>query len=89
MTSTVGIKLEEETKARLQELGARKDRSPHWMMKRAISEYLEREEVREDEKREDLARWNRFLETGEAIAQKDIGQFFDGLIAKADDASKK
>ncbi|WP_417794687.1 CopG family ribbon-helix-helix protein [Terasakiella pusilla] len=88
MVTTVGLKLEEETKERLQKLGKDKDRSTHWMMKRAITEYLEREESYEQEKHEDLARWAKFQETGECVSNKDMGTFFDGLTAKAQAAQK-
>lgn len=88
MATTVGLKLEEETRNRLQQLGKHKDRSTHWMMKRAIMEYLAREESYEQEKQDDLARWAKFQETGECIANKDMEEFFDGLLAKAQAAKE-
>ena len=43
-TSSVAVKLEDEIKDRIQNLGEVKDRSSHWLMKRAILDYLEKEE---------------------------------------------
>jgi predicted transcriptional regulator len=53
---TIGVKLDNETRERLQQLGQRRDRSPHWLMKTAIREYLEREDRIERERQEDEER---------------------------------
>jgi predicted transcriptional regulator len=68
MTSTIGIKLDEHTKERLKQLGATRSRTPHWLMRDAIQQYLDREEHYEREKREDMERWERFQLTGRAIS---------------------
>ncbi len=44
VTTTVGVKLDKETRARLKKLGDAKQRSAHWLMKDAISRYLDAEE---------------------------------------------
>ncbi len=67
MATTQGIKLDENTQKRLKALGKQRDRSAHWLMKRAIDQYLEREEKYEREKSEDMERWDHYLKTGEAI----------------------
>lgn len=59
MSTTMGVKLDDSVRERLKLLGATKDRSPHWLMKQAIQEYLAREETYEREKQEDLERWQR------------------------------
>lgn len=63
-TITQGIKLDEETRARLKALGKQRDRSPHWLMKRAIHNYLDKEEAYEREKREDEERWQNYKKYG-------------------------
>lgn len=68
MSTTHGIKLDEETAKRLKTLGEVRDRSPHWLMKTAIEQYLIREEHYEREKQEDAQRWQHYQLTGEAIA---------------------
>lgn len=77
--STMGIKLEEELRSRLKALAARKERSPHWLMKNAIREYLDREEKFEQERIEDEARWQRYLATGHAIAHAEVDQWLASL----------
>jgi predicted transcriptional regulator len=72
MSSSLALKLDEETRQRLQALGQLRDRSPHWLMKKAVLEFLEREEGYEQEKRDDQIRWDRYRLTGEAVAQEDV-----------------
>lgn len=56
-TVTMGVKLDENTRERLKNLGRKMERTPHWLMKRAIMEFLEREEISENEKREAIEHW--------------------------------
>jgi predicted transcriptional regulator len=70
MATTQGIKLDDDTRTRLRALAEMKKRSPHWLMRTAIEDYLQREEQYEKEKAEDMARWENYLLTGEAIDNK-------------------
>lgn len=81
MTATRGIKLDAQTHARLQALAELRDRSPHWLMKTAIAEYLDREEAYEREKREDLARWERYQLTGEAVPHDRVSAWLASVAA--------
>ncbi len=81
MSSTLGIKLDDQTRERLRALGELRDRSPHWLMKTAILEYLDREEAYEREKREDLERWERYQLTGEAVAHEAVQEWLEGVAA--------
>ena len=87
-STTLGIKVDEETRERLRKLGALKDRSPHWIMKTAIREYMEREERREQERREDTARWERYMETGAFVQDDEMMRWMDGLAEQAQDKAK-
>ncbi len=71
-TVNTGIKLDETLHARLKALGVIKDRTPHWLMRAAIEEYVEREEAYEREKREDMERWQRYKQTGHAIPHEAV-----------------
>ena len=42
--TTMGVKLDRETRDRLQKLGKARNRSSHWLMLEAIRRYLEVEE---------------------------------------------
>ena len=52
-----GVKLEMAIKSRLKKLGKLKHRTMHWLMKEAISQYIENEEQIEKLKQETLKRW--------------------------------
>jgi len=80
-TKAVAVKLDDETKQRLEQLGELKDRSAHWMMKVAIDQYLDREERYEREKQEDMQRWDRYILTGEAIPHEKVSTWL-GELAK-------
>lgn len=77
--TTTGIKLDDALRERLRMLGAARDRSPHWLIKTALLEYLEREEHYERERQEDETRWRRFQFTGNAVDQEQAFAFFDKL----------
>lgn len=77
--TTQGVKLDEETRARLKSLGQLKKRSPHFLMKEAILTYLEREENYEQEKQEDEERWERYQLTGHAISHDAASEWLERL----------
>ena len=60
----VSVKLDPETKAKIEHLAQARDRSPHWMMREAITQYVEREERKEAFRRDTLDAWQEFQETG-------------------------
>lgn len=72
MSATQGVKLDDETKSRLKALGEKRSRSPHWLMRAAIEDYLAREENYENEKSEDMQRWERYQLTGRAVEQETV-----------------
>jgi predicted transcriptional regulator len=76
---TQGIKLDETTQMRLKHLGQLRQRTPHWLMKEAIEAYLDREERYEQEKQEDMARWEDYSLTGIAVSQSDVTAWLSNL----------
>jgi len=72
MTTTIGIRLDEKTQTRLKSLGAKRERSPHYLMKKAIERYLETEESREKEIQITNERWNNFTLSGKIVEHSDI-----------------
>jgi predicted transcriptional regulator len=62
--STTSLKLDLQTKERVRRLALARRRSPHWVMREAIEEYVEREEKREQLRRDALAAWNHYQATG-------------------------
>ena len=82
-TTTMGVKLDSETRDRLKKLGEARHRSPHWLMREAIRRYLEVEERYEQEKAEDRARYQAYLETGTHISHADMMAWLDQLAVQA------
>ena len=77
MIKPIGVKLDGELYARLKTLSERCDRSPHWLMKKAISEYVDRMEAEENERKLLIERWNNYKETEEAVSHKEVVQWLD------------
>ena len=63
----VAIKIDEDTKARVKRLADARHRTSHWLMREAITQYVEREEARESFKQEALASWAAYQETGQHL----------------------
>lgn len=68
MTATaarpVAIKLDEDTKDRVRRLAQTRQRTPHWLMREAITQYVEREEKREAFRQDTLQAWEAFRAQG-------------------------
>jgi predicted transcriptional regulator len=79
MATTQGIKLDDKTLGRLKALAEKKSRSSHWLMRTAIEKYLDREELYELEKAEDMARWDRYVTTRKAIDGDKVGHWLTDL----------
>ena len=79
MSTTQGIKLDENTQARLKTLAEKRKRTPHWLMRTAIEDYLEREELYEAEKAEDMAEYEEYVRTGQAIDNKTVLSWLNDL----------
>jgi predicted transcriptional regulator len=62
--STTSLKLDVDVKQRVQRLASARRRSPHWLMREAIEEYVEREEKREQFRQDALAAWAHYQTTG-------------------------
>ena len=79
MSTTQGIKLDEETIKRLKALAQQRNRSAHWLMRDALERYLAEEERYEREKAEDMAAYEEYLETGNAIENEEVVAWLNEL----------
>lgn len=67
MTATVrpvAIKIEPEIKERVKRLATARHRTPHWIMREAISRYVEREEKREAFRQDGIRARDQYQTTG-------------------------
>jgi len=78
------MKLDSGTKKRVQRLATSLRRTPHWVMREAIEQYLEREEKRERLRRDAAVAWDHYQTTGLYLS----GEEADAWLAKLE-AGKK
>ena len=67
----MSVKLDDGLKTRIQHLAEVRHRSSHWIMCKAIREYVEREEARESFKQEALTSWTTYQETGRHLSGRE------------------
>jgi len=77
----VAVKLDEATRARLQKLADARDRTPHWMLREAVAEFLEREEKRDSFRQAALEAWQEYELTGLHVTQSEA----DAWLARLED----
>ncbi|QUS37399.1 CopG family ribbon-helix-helix protein [Falsirhodobacter algicola] len=75
MASATSIKLDDEMKGRVQHLAQARQRTSHWIMREAISQYVEREERREVLRKDTLAAWEEFQATGLHATAEEVDQW--------------
>ena len=61
---TVSVKLDSDTRVRVENLAEARHRSMHWVMREAISQYVDREEKREAFRQDAIKAWEKYQETG-------------------------
>lgn len=81
---TTSIKLDSETKARLQKIAAEQKRSTHWVMQEAIGTYLEREERAAALRRQAIKAWDDYQENGLHLTFEEVDQWLAELEAGSD-----
>ncbi len=77
-SSPTSLKLDSNTKDRIQRLAAARRRSPHWVMREAIEQYVEREEKREQFRQDAMAAWTHYQTTGLHVTAEEA----DAWLAK-------
>lgn len=60
----VAIKIDDDIKARVKRLAEARHRTSHWLMREAITQYVEREEKREAFRQDTLKAWADYRTTG-------------------------
>lgn len=80
-THPVAIKIDADTKERVKRLAAARHRTPHWLMREAISQYVVREEKREAFRQDGINAWNEYQATGMSVTLEEA----DAWLAKLED----
>ena len=79
------IKLDDDLNNRVRRLAEQRQRSPHWIMREAIREYVSREEARESFRQEAMASWLAYRETGRHLTGDEARAWLDGWGAEVED----
>lgn len=78
----MSVQLDSDIRARLEHLAQSRRRTPHWMLREAVTQYLEREEKRDAFRQDTLKAWEEYqtfglhVTAGEADAW--LAQLADG-----------
>ncbi|WP_153044025.1 CopG family ribbon-helix-helix protein [Kerstersia gyiorum] len=84
MMAVSSVKLDDDLKGRVKHLADARRRTPHWIMREAIAEYVEREEKRESFKREALEAWDDYQRTGLHLTGEEVDEWLAKLEAGED-----
>ncbi len=84
MQTTTSIKLDSETKDRVQRLASARQRSAHWLMREAIEQYVQREEQRQQMRQDALAAWEEYQTTGLHVTAEEADTWLAKLEAGED-----
>jgi predicted transcriptional regulator len=78
-TRPVAIKIDEDTRARVKRLADARQRTPHWLMREAITQYVDREEKREAFRQDTLKAWEAYRATGLHVSAEEADAWLDQL----------
>ena len=79
--STTSLKLDSALKERVHRLASARRRSPHWVMREAVEQYVEREEKREHLRQDALAAWEDYQTTGLHLTAREADDWLARLEA--------
>ncbi len=73
----VAIKIDQDIRDRVERLAEARRRTPHWLMREAITQYIEREEKREALRQDAIKAWNEYRETGLHVTGEEVVAWLD------------
>lgn len=72
MSTPTSVKLDDALKSRVQDLADSQHRTAHWIMKEAISQYVEREEKKAAFRQDALDAWDEYQMTGSHLTANEV-----------------
>lgn len=76
---SIAVRLDADLQARLKKIAKIDDRTPHYLMKKAIEAYVEAEEIRHRELEILDERWAEYEQTGETVPAETVWAWIDSL----------
>jgi predicted transcriptional regulator len=83
-TRPVAIKIDQDTRDRVKRLAEARHRTSHWLMREAISQYVEREEKREIFRQDGIKAWNEYQANGLHVTSEEADAWLGQLEAGND-----
>ncbi|MDD5480577.1 CopG family ribbon-helix-helix protein [Rhodoferax sp.] len=83
-TRPMTIKIDQDTRERVQRLADARKRTSHWVMREAISQYVAREEKREAYRQDGIKAWNAYQENGLHVTGEEADAWLGKLEAGQD-----
>ncbi len=83
-TKPISVKLDSGLRDRLKNLANVRQRPAHWLMREAISQYIEREEKREALRQATFAAWQEYQDTGLHLTGDEVDAWMAKLEAGED-----
>lgn len=83
-STTTSLKIPAELKERVRLLAAQRRRTPHWILREAVEQYVNREEARQRQIRDSLAAWQQFQKDGLHATAAEADQWLARLEAGED-----
>lgn len=77
----VAVKLDPQMHDRVKQLADARDRSTHWMLREAVTQFVEREEKREAFRQAGLKAWSNYQETGLHVSHNEADEWLAKLEA--------
>ena len=69
---TTSVQIDDDLKNRIQHLAVARRRTPHWIMRQAIRDYIVREEAKEHFRQEAVSSWKSYQETGRHLTGQEV-----------------
>ncbi len=69
------IKLDKALNKRVHDLANHRQRSAHWIMFRAIEDYVDRQKLREQFMQEAIVSWTAYKETGKHLTGQEVREW--------------
>ena len=68
----MSVKLDDELKERVRQLAEDQQRSPRWIVREAVKQYVDKEEARSSFAKEAMAAWTHYKETGLHLTGEEV-----------------
>lgn len=82
---SVAVRIDADLQARLKKVAEADDRTPHYVMKKAIEAFVEKRERDIEEDRISIERWEEYQRTGISIPGEEVFAWVDSLAEGLDE----